>query len=45
MSEGRVLLSLLAYVRANDNPSSTEWSPAQFEELQLQVSTDQLSSR
>ena len=37
-SEVHALLSLFAYVRPNDNPVSTEWSPAQFEELQLQVS-------
>ena len=38
LSQGRTLLSLFAYVRANDNTStSTEWSPAQFEEIQLQV--------
>ncbi|KAJ7389807.1 hypothetical protein OS493_028775 [Desmophyllum pertusum] len=35
-SEGRVLLSLFSFVRANDNSSTIEWSPAQFEELQLQ---------
>ncbi|XP_032242668.2 cilia- and flagella-associated protein 69 isoform X2 [Nematostella vectensis] len=37
MSEGRVLLSLLEYVKPNDNLSSPDWSPAQFEELQLQA--------
>lgn len=36
-SEGRVILSLFSYVRANDSSSAVEWSPAQFEELQLQV--------
>ncbi|XP_078375930.1 cilia- and flagella-associated protein 69-like [Oculina patagonica] len=36
-SEGRVLLSLFSFVRANDNTSTLEWSPAQFEELQLQA--------
>lgn len=36
-SEGRVLLSLFSFVRANDNTTATEWSPAQFEELQLQA--------
>ena len=32
-----MLLSLFSFVRANDNTSALEWSPAQFEELQLQV--------
>lgn len=36
-SEGRVILSLFSFVRANDSSSAVEWSPAQFEELQLQV--------
>ncbi|XP_027048393.1 cilia- and flagella-associated protein 69-like [Pocillopora damicornis] len=35
--EGRVILSLFSFVRANDNSSTVEWSPAQFEELQLQA--------
>ncbi|XP_068670684.1 cilia- and flagella-associated protein 69-like [Montipora foliosa] len=37
LSEGRVILSLFSFVRANDNMSAIEWSPAQFEELQLQA--------
>ena len=37
-SENRVILSLFSFVRANDSSSAVEWSPAQFEELQLQVS-------
>lgn len=38
LSEGRVILALFSFVRTNDNITSTEeWSPAQFEELQLQV--------
>lgn len=36
-SENRVILSLFSFVRANDSSSAVEWSPAQFEELQLQV--------
>ncbi|CAH3198070.1 unnamed protein product [Porites evermanni] len=36
-SEGRVILSLFSFVRANDSSSAVEWSPAQFEELQLQA--------
>ena len=32
-----MILSLFSFVRANDNSSTVEWSPAQFEELQLQV--------
>ncbi|XP_077978018.1 cilia- and flagella-associated protein 69-like [Glandiceps talaboti] len=36
ISEGRVLLALFSYVRNNENASGPqEWSPAQFEELQL----------
>ncbi|XP_029179463.2 cilia- and flagella-associated protein 69-like [Acropora millepora] len=38
LSEGRVILALFSFVRTNDNVTSTEeWSPAQFEELQLQA--------
>ncbi|KAM7433104.1 hypothetical protein ABFA07_016561 [Porites harrisoni] len=36
-SENRVILSLFSFVRANDSSSAVEWSPAQFEELQLQA--------
>lgn len=38
-SEGRLLLALFSYVRANDPSvvSSYEWSAAQFEEIQLHV--------
>nr|XP_039253375.1 cilia- and flagella-associated protein 69-like [Styela clava] len=36
MSEGKLLLSLFHYVRPNEDKSPPrEWSPAQFEELQL----------
>ncbi|XP_072017652.1 cilia- and flagella-associated protein 69-like isoform X2 [Amphiura filiformis] len=36
--EGHVLLGLFSYVRANENASQPqEWSPAQFEEIQLQA--------
>ncbi|XP_070566690.1 cilia- and flagella-associated protein 69-like [Ptychodera flava] len=36
ISEGRVLLALFSFVRNNENISGAqEWSPAQFEELQL----------
>lgn len=38
-SENRVILSLFSFVRANDSSSAVEWSPAQFEELQLQVNS------
>lgn len=36
-----MILSLFSFVRANDNSSTVEWSPAQFEELQLQVKLHQ----
>lgn len=36
MSEGKLLLSLFHYIRPNEDKSQPrEWSPAQFEELQL----------
>lgn len=36
MSEGKLLLSLFYYVKQNEDKSlPREWSPAQFEELQL----------
>jgi len=36
LSEGRVLLALFSYVRANENKTPPqEWNPAQFEEIQL----------
>ncbi|XP_046371006.1 cilia- and flagella-associated protein 69-like [Haliotis rufescens] len=36
LSEGHLLLALFSYVRANDKVSGPrEWTPAQFEELQL----------
>ena len=38
-----MLLSLFSFVRANDNTSTLEWSPAQFEELQLQVKQPRIS--
>ena len=38
-----MILSLFSFVRANDNSSTVEWSPAQFEELQLQVLNEGLN--
>ncbi|KAK3587960.1 hypothetical protein CHS0354_014478 [Potamilus streckersoni] len=36
MSDGHLMLALFSFVRANDNTSGPrEWTPAQFEELQL----------
>lgn len=38
LSEGHLLLALFSYVRANDKMAGPrEWTPAQFEELQLQA--------
>ena len=37
MSEQRVVLALLSYVRPIDASLKTSWTPAQYEELQLQV--------
>uniref|UniRef100_A0A0B7A2W0 Cilia- and flagella-associated protein 69 ARM repeats domain-containing protein n=1 Tax=Arion vulgaris TaxID=1028688 RepID=A0A0B7A2W0_9EUPU len=38
LSEGRILLALFSYVRPNEKKNlPREWSPAQFEELQLQA--------
>ncbi|XP_072364716.1 cilia- and flagella-associated protein 69-like isoform X1 [Scyliorhinus torazame] len=35
LSEGGALLALFYYVKPNENPGVQDWSPAQFEELQL----------
>ncbi|XP_072179845.1 cilia- and flagella-associated protein 69-like [Diadema setosum] len=36
LSEGHVILALLSFIRSNENSSQPqEWSPAQFEEIQL----------
>ena len=36
LSEGRLLLALFSYVRANEKTSGPrEWTPAEMEELQL----------
>lgn len=38
LSEGHLLLALFSFVRANDKQTGPrEWTPAQFEELQLQA--------
>ncbi|RUS81453.1 hypothetical protein EGW08_010793 [Elysia chlorotica] len=38
LSEGHLLLALFSFVRANDRKTGPrEWTPAQFEELQLQA--------
>lgn len=38
LSEGHLMLALFSYVRANESQSGPrEWTPAQFEELQLQA--------
>ena len=37
MSSGHVLLSLFSFVKQNDTSLSNLWTPAQFEELQLQA--------
>ncbi|PIK43058.1 putative cilia- and flagella-associated protein 69 [Apostichopus japonicus] len=38
ISEGNVILAMLSYIHPNENTSQAqEWSPAQFEEIQLHV--------
>lgn len=37
MSQERVVLAMFSYVRPIDETLKTNWSPAQYEELQLQV--------
>ena len=38
LSEGHLMLALFSFVRANESQSGPrEWTPAQFEELQLQA--------
>jgi hypothetical protein len=36
MMDGYILLALFSFVKANDK-AGTEWTAAQFEELQLEV--------
>ena len=38
MSEGKLLLALFSYVKANEAPSNPrDWTSAQYEEMQLQA--------